>query len=112
MPLHEEDRHLTTFITPWGRYRYRVAPQGYLASNDGYSKRYDDIIAEVQRKTKQTDDTAMWDKRLITHWWRMIDFLELVGRNGVILNPEKFQFPQREILFAGFHITQGTDTCI
>ena len=44
IPLHTEDRHLTTFITPWGRYRYRVAPQGYIASGDGYSRRYDEIV--------------------------------------------------------------------
>ena len=34
-PLHPEDRHLTSVITPWDRYRYRVAPQGYVASGDG-----------------------------------------------------------------------------
>ena len=28
VPLRMEDRHKTTFITPWGRFRYRVAPQG------------------------------------------------------------------------------------
>ncbi|KAJ8369166.1 hypothetical protein SKAU_G00091940 [Synaphobranchus kaupii] len=28
VPLHEDDRHKTTFITPWGRYRYLSAPQG------------------------------------------------------------------------------------
>ena len=28
VPLREEDRYLTTFITPWGRYRYKMAPQG------------------------------------------------------------------------------------
>ena len=38
IPLHEEDRHLTNFITPWGRYRYKTAPQGYIASGDGYSR--------------------------------------------------------------------------
>ena len=38
--LHADDRHLTTFITPWGRYRYRVASQGYIASGDGYSRRF------------------------------------------------------------------------
>ena len=27
VPLHPDDRHLTTFITPWGRYRYKVAPR-------------------------------------------------------------------------------------
>ena len=25
--LREEDRHMTTFVTPWGRYRYTRAPQ-------------------------------------------------------------------------------------
>ena len=35
VPQHEDDRHKTTFITPWGRYRYLPAPQGYMASGDG-----------------------------------------------------------------------------
>ena len=103
--LAKEDRHLTTFITPWGRHQYKVAPQGSLASGDGYSRRYDEIIADVERKTKCVDDTAMWDDDLETHWWRVIDFLELCGRNGVILNFDKFQFSQREVDFAGFRVT-------
>ena len=35
VPLREEDRHFTTFITPWGRYRYMTAPQGHIASGLG-----------------------------------------------------------------------------
>ena len=104
VPLREEDRYLTTFITPWGRYRYKVAPQGASASGDAYTRRYDEIIADVERKTKCVDDTAQWDEDLEEHWWRMIKFLDLVGRNGVVLNFNKFQFAQREIDFAGFHV--------
>ena len=40
--LKEEDQHLTTFITPWGRYKYRTATKGYIASGDGYSRRFDE----------------------------------------------------------------------
>ena len=40
VPLRETDRHLTTFITPFGRWRYTRAPQGYLSSGDGYNKRF------------------------------------------------------------------------
>jgi hypothetical protein len=39
VPLHPDDTHFTTFITPWGRYRYLTAPQGYKVSGDGYSAR-------------------------------------------------------------------------
>ena len=106
VPLAEEDREYTTFITKLGRFQYLMAPQGALASGDGYSRRYDEVIADVKRKTKCVDDTAQWDDDLETHWWRVIDFVELCGRNGIILNFEKFQFSQREVDFAGFRITE------
>ena len=106
VPLRLEDRWLTEFITEWGRYRYCVAPQGCTASGDGYSRRYDEIIADIERKTKCVDDTALWDTDLESHWWRMLDFVELCGNNGIVLNKDKFQFSQREIDFAGFHISE------
>ena len=31
-----KDRHLTTFITHWGRYRYCVCCQGYISSGDAW----------------------------------------------------------------------------
>ena len=68
----------------------------------------DSMIADFERKTKCVDDTVMWDADLEEHWWRAIEFLELLGRNGVVLNPEKFQFAQKEIQFAGFHITESS----
>ena len=58
--LPEEDRHLTTFITPWGRYRYRTAPQGYAASDDEYTRRYDEIVSHIPRKIKGIDDVLLW----------------------------------------------------
>merc|ERR1712020_846950 len=32
VPIVKEDRDKTCFITPFGRFRYRVSPQGYLAT--------------------------------------------------------------------------------
>ena len=51
IPLAPEDRHITTFLTPWGRYRYRVLPQGFLAANDGYCERYDEITKDFKNLT-------------------------------------------------------------
>ena len=53
----EKDRHYTTFITPWGLYRYKRAPQGYLASGDGYTRRVDDLVAFFERLARIIDDT-------------------------------------------------------
>ena len=37
-----------------------------------------------------------------------MEYFELVGSNGIILHPGKLQFCQREVEFAGFHITDST----
>ena len=47
IPLDERDHHLTTFLTPWGRMRYRVAPQGSLSLGDCYTYWYDHVIRHM-----------------------------------------------------------------
>ena len=108
VPLRESDRHLTTFITPFGRWRYTRAPQGFLSSGDGYNRRFDAILSEFQRKERCVDDTVYYDKDLETHWWRAIDFISITGSSGIVLNPDKFQFAQRDVDFAGFHVTDNS----
>ena len=106
VPLREEDRHLTTFITPFGRWRYTRAPQGYVSSGDGYNRRFDEILSNFERKERCVDDVIFHDEDLETHWWRTIDLLITCGKAGIILVPKKFQFAQREAEFAGFDITE------
>ena len=108
VPIREEDRHLTTFTTPYGLFRYKRAPQGYLSSGDGYSKRFDDISAHILRMVRCVDDSLIHDTDLEEHWWRVIRFLEVTGRGGIVLNAEKFQFAQNTVDFAGFRITDNT----
>ena len=67
-PLAGEDRYLTTFITEYGRYRIKLAPQVYLASGYGYYLRYDNIIASIPRKTKCVDEALLWDESLEVPW--------------------------------------------
>ena len=105
IPLHADDRHLTTFITPWGRCRYKTAPQGYIASGDGYSRRFDEIVSHVPNKTKCVDDTLLWEVNLHKSFFQAVDWLDLCGHHGITLNPEKFVFGADTEEFAGFEIT-------
>ena len=105
VPLHPDDRHLTTFITPWGRYRYKTAPQGYIASGDGYSRRFDEIVSHIPNKTKCIDDTLLWADNLTESFFQAVEWLDICGHNGIILNPDKFVFGADTVEFAGFQIT-------
>ena len=110
IPLHPDDRNLTAFLTPSGRYRFLRAPQGFTSSGDGYNRRLDEITCEVERLKRCMDDNCHYDfdDDLELHWWQTIDFLELMGSHGVTLNPTKFQFCMKEIDFAGFHLSSNT----
>ena len=104
VPLHPDDHHLTTFITPWGRYRYCTAPQGYLASGDGYTRHYDEVLADIPQKTKCIDDTLLWSNSIEESFWQAVNWLDVCGHNGIILHKDKFVFASDTVEFAGFQI--------
>ncbi|XP_021365018.1 uncharacterized protein LOC110457888 [Mizuhopecten yessoensis] len=108
VPICKEDRHLTTFITPWGRYRYKTAPQGYIASGDGYTRRYDELVSDIPNKTKCVDDVLLWSDTVEESFFQAVQWLDICGRNGITLNPDKFVFAEDTLEFAGFEITNDS----
>ena len=69
--IAEEDRHLTTFVTEWGLYRYRTTPQGFTSAGDGYTQRSDLITAEEPRLKKKVDDSLLYDDDIETTFFRV-----------------------------------------
>ena len=105
IPLDDESKPLTTFITEWGRYRYRRLPQGYLAAGDAYTRRYDEIIKNVKNKVKCVDDALLYDDDIESSFFHTWDYLTLCAENGITVNKPKFQFCQDEVIFAGLKVT-------
>ena len=104
--LREADKHLTTFITPFGKFRYTRSLQGFKSSGDGYNRRMDRILSEFPRRERIVDDCLHYDSDLEEHWWRTIDVLITLGSNGVVLNADKVQFSKKTVDFAGFRISE------
>ena len=104
--LREEDRHMTTFLTPWGHYRYMRAPLGYLASGDAYTHRYNRVIVGFRNIKRVIDDTLLYAKNLEEAFRQVAEYLSLVGRNGIILNSEKFHFGEDTVDWTGVRLTK------
>ena len=105
VPLKMEDRDKTTFITPWGRFRYRVAPQGYLASMDGYTHRFSLITQNIRNKQVIVDDTLLWSNSVEENFYDVINLLETGHNAGLIFNSDKFQSGQDTVDFAGLEVS-------
>ena len=65
--LTEEDRHLTTFITPYGRYMHCRGPMGFAATGNTYCLRGDMALQGVTKCVKVVDDILLFDEDLPTH---------------------------------------------
>ena len=106
--IDPEDRYLTTFLTEYGRFRYRTCPQGFISSGDGYSQRMDRIIGETFKDYKKcVDDSIIWDQDIASNFHRVCKFIQTCSSQGVIFNPKKFQFSESSVRYLGFVINSS-----
>ena len=59
LPFSLSAQNATTFIIEWGRYCYHRAQQGFHASGDACTQRFDDITIDMPRQTRCIDDTRL-----------------------------------------------------
>ena len=83
-------------------------PQGFLSSGDGYNRQFDAILSTFEHKERCVDDTIHYDSDLEQHWWRTIGLLTQVGQAGIVMNPDKFQFANKSVNFAGFRVSDSS----
>ena len=106
IPIAQEDQHLTTFITPWGRYQFRRAPMGLISSGDEYTRRGDQVISNIANVIKIVDDILAHDEDYKSHINRVWNILEKCEENNITLNPKKFTFAQQEVNYCGYILNE------
>ena len=105
VPIDGESSKLTSFVTPFGCYRYLTNPQGNHVSGDAYNKRFDLVTANVQDVQRQVDDSLLWKPTVAGCFAHTAKYLTLLGNNGILQNPAKFQFCKKEVDWSGFRIS-------
>ena len=63
------------------------------------------MVTDFVRKERCVADTCHYNDDLEEHWWRTIDFFILLAKAGIVLNPKKIQFAEKEVEFAGFFVS-------
>ena len=93
VPLAEEDRQKTTFITEQGRFRYARATQGYGSSNDGYTQRTDKILRNCAGGMHDyemiVDDIIQWSGTIEQAFFRICKILSHCSGSGMVLKSAK-----------------------
>ena len=51
------------------------------------------------------DDTLLYEEDIGKAFKQVGEYLSLVAKNGIVLNPEKFKFAEDEVSWAGVRLT-------
>ena len=101
-PFDEESQLLTTFITPFGRYKYLRAPYSICLISEHYNRRIDEAVAGLTQYSKVVDDLCVFDRSFADQIADVRQFQQRCADRGIYLNRDKFRFGPEEVLFAGY----------
>ena len=92
---------LTTFNTPFGRYRYLRLPMGICSASEVFHKTVHKFLEKFDGVTVYMDDIIVWGSTVEEHDERLMKALERLSEVGLVLNTEKCVFWQPEIEYIG-----------
>ncbi len=77
---------MTTFTTPWGRYRFNVLPFGISSGSEKFQKRMSQIFEGLDGVECNIDDILVYGRTQTEHDRRLEAVLRRLGNVNVTLN--------------------------
>ncbi|XP_011664712.2 uncharacterized protein K02A2.6-like [Strongylocentrotus purpuratus] len=111
--LDEPSSHLTTFNTPFGRYRWRRLPFGTSASSEIFQQRLHQALEGLPGVICVADDILVYGKgttmeeAIIDHDSKLEQLFQRCVEQHIKLNKEKSVFRATEIPFLGHVVTSA-----
>ena len=104
-PLDDESQNLTTFITPFGRFKYLRAPYGISSISEHYNRRMAEAFTGLSGFRRVVDDIVIYDSNPADHVVHVKQFLQRCVERNIALNIDKCKFSQARVSFAGFQLS-------
>ena len=99
--LTEESSYLTTFNTPFGKFRYSCLPFGLCVSQDVFQRKVDETYGSCEGTISISDDLTCHGKGAEQHDMRLHKAMEQTRRANLCLNYDKLIVKQSGVKFFG-----------
>ena len=112
LKLDAESRALTTFSTPFGRYRWIRLPFGISVSSEIFEARLRTALAGLKGVTSIADDMLCFgcgdtmEEAEADHDRNLIALLDRCRERNLHLNDEKLQLRQEKTIFMGHELSR------
>ncbi|XP_038047830.1 uncharacterized protein K02A2.6-like [Patiria miniata] len=104
IPLDYESSLLTTFSTPYGRYRYLRMPYGLCSASDVYQRTMEQIFADLPCSII-VDDILVGGRTKEEHDRNLKTVLDRIRKINMRLNPTKCRFGLEQVSYVGHVFT-------
>lgn len=101
--LHEDSKHLSAFITPWGLYQWNRIPFGLSNAPPVFQRQMDEMLEDVRDEfaSPYLDDVLVYSDAFIDHLEHNRTVLRRIREKGGKLKAEKCRMFKREVAFVG-----------
>ena len=100
--LDPESRKLTTFHTPFGRYRYVRLAMGLSSAGDVFTTRYGDAVDYTIDGRRCTEDTLVYGFTSDELASKTQKFIKACSEANITLNIKKIVYDRPEVVFGGY----------
>ena len=107
LKLEDKSSYLTTFNTPFGRYRYLRVPFGLNCSQDVFQRKIDETFEGMAGVTAIVDDILVFGKTRAEHDQNLRKVLTRAHERGIKLNADKLKIGVTEVRYFGNILTQN-----
>ena len=114
IPLSEQSRMLTAFITPFGRFVFNKLPFCISSAPEHFQRRMQQILNEQEGTICYMDDMLIHGRDQQEHDARLNGALKWIQEAGLTLNPDKCKLSQDKLTFLimsstgeAFHLTRA-----
>lgn len=104
IPLDEESSTLTTFMTPFGRYKFLRMPYGISTGSEVFQRCMEQLFAGHPCEIV-VDDILIWGSSVEEHDKRLTCILDRARAINLQLNPTKCRFRVSEVQYVGHLLT-------
>ena len=92
---------MTTFNTPWGKFRWLHVPFGLKITSDIFQERLDKVLRLLEGVHGIADDILTHGTTKLEHDRGLLTLLKTARMNNLSLNPKKIQFKSTDSKFFG-----------
>ena len=103
--LEKNSSMLTTFNTPFGRYRYLRLPMGIRSSQDLFQRKVDETFESLPGVTSICDDVLVFGRTRTEHDRNLRNVLAKSRETGLRFNPDKIQIGLTSVKYYGHVIS-------